>query len=77
LIGAGAQAIVCGNLLCGTVNRRAIDLLAPEVLELLPHEWIGDLFTSSSDVGIAPIEPENGLTTGKDWEQAWEEVRAA
>lgn len=77
MIGPQAQAVVCRNLLCGTVNARAVEQLDPSVGETFPHERLNEFFAPGMYVGIPPLESKGDLTTLADWNEAWEEVRAA
>jgi spermidine/putrescine-binding protein len=77
MIGPETQAIVCRNLPCGTVNRRAVALLDPDVRAGFPHERIDELFAPGLYVGLPPLNDEEGLATLAHWHEAWEEVRAA
>lgn len=76
MIGPEAQRVICRNLPCGTVNRRAVELLDGEVRTLFPHEEL-EALVAAYHVEMPPREAKHGMTTLADWHEAWEEVRAA
>lgn len=72
-----AQAAVSSSLLCGTVNRRAVSALDPEVTALVPHDRIEERFADGPYVGLPLRRATDGFATLADWHEAWERVRAA
>lgn len=76
MIGPQAQRIVTRNLPCGTVNRRAVEVLDAEVHDVFPHAEI-DALMDAYYVGLPPEEAVDGVTTLADWYDSWEAVRTA
>jgi hypothetical protein len=74
MIGPQAQRIVTRNLLCGTVNRRAVDVLDAQVRDVFPHGESGTLMDAYY-VGLPPEDAVDGVMTLADWYDAWEGVR--
>jgi spermidine/putrescine transport system substrate-binding protein len=77
MLSPDAQAAVSRSLLCGTVNRRAVAALDPDVTALLPHDRIEERFADGPYVGLPARRATDGFATLADWHEAWERVRAA
>lgn len=75
MTGAEAQRIVCDKLPCGTVNRRAAELVSPETKALFPTDELERIFRRPTDVGLPPLRPTGDIATFDDWRAAWDRVR--
>jgi spermidine/putrescine transport system substrate-binding protein len=75
MIGSSAQHIICRNLVCGTVNRKTVELLDADIKAILPHNDLGSVFRNGADFDLPPLKPMGDRATLDDWERAWERVR--
>ena len=76
-LSAEGNALVAGNLSSGTVNRESVPLLDAKQRELYPYDDLAGHFSDYGFYSIPPLEPQGDVMTLKDWNAAWEELKAA
>jgi spermidine/putrescine transport system substrate-binding protein len=76
MISPEINAQVASNLVSGTVNSQAVDLVAPgaQIYDYAIVESADDPISFES--WTPPLEAEGDIATKEDWDAAWAEIRA-